>query len=305
MGQICNFKTSEKSEITAYSPADLTAYRFIDSKYYISNQINGSKAFLEVLIKGKISIYYLRNEGGDHYFIGKTELPITELPYEEHIVSQDESTYKSYLVQSKTHIGILNYYMQDAPVFQNKIAKIKKPDNINLVELAKEYNAKMSDGKQADSYIKKQSFAKVNLQGVIGLNTFSNSDFVDSKVYFQGGILAHVWMPRANEKLYFRTGALFSVIQTDGQSHGILKIPLQLEYISPKNKVRPKFAFGVFVYSPFYQSVAMMGGVNIHLKNSIFISVDYDLEFSHADKFPLLPKQLFSQNFSVGFYYTF
>ncbi len=55
MSQICRFKADDNS-IRAYSPQDIKAFRFIDSKYFISQEINNNKVFLEFLISGKVNI---------------------------------------------------------------------------------------------------------------------------------------------------------------------------------------------------------------------------------------------------------
>ncbi|HLO90715.1 MAG TPA: hypothetical protein VK172_06060 [Lentimicrobium sp.] len=49
----------------------------------------GKKVFLEILIKGKISIYYLRDLEGDHYFIEKEGQPLINLPYKEGIITRN------------------------------------------------------------------------------------------------------------------------------------------------------------------------------------------------------------------------
>jgi hypothetical protein len=52
MKSICRFMTAENT-INEYTPHDILAYRFIDSKYYISREVDGKSVFLEYLIKGK------------------------------------------------------------------------------------------------------------------------------------------------------------------------------------------------------------------------------------------------------------
>jgi len=47
-----------------YTPEDLQAYRFFDSKYYISRKVKIGESekllFLEYLIKGKVDIFLLQ-----------------------------------------------------------------------------------------------------------------------------------------------------------------------------------------------------------------------------------------------------
>jgi hypothetical protein len=136
-GQSCYFRDPEKSMARYYFPNDLLGYRYIDGKYYISREINGKKVFLEFLIKGKISIYYIRDTSGDHYFLEKEGYEFAELPYEDKILYKDVSNnmYKSY-----SHIALLNLYMQDAPAMKEKISGLGKPTHKNLIRLAKNYH---------------------------------------------------------------------------------------------------------------------------------------------------------------------
>jgi hypothetical protein len=77
---------------------------------------------LEYLINGKISIYYFRDEKGDHFYLEKIGENLVEIPYEEGITHRENS---SYFFQSKKHIGILAYYMNDAPHLQQRISEMK------------------------------------------------------------------------------------------------------------------------------------------------------------------------------------
>lgn len=114
MSEICRFRLNDKGKEVEYSPNDIVAYRFNESKYFVSKEFNGKKIFLEFLIKGQINIYYLRDDSGDHYFLEKEGTKIIEIPYEEGIRYKDDVPY---FYKSTKHIGLLNYYMQDAQIF--------------------------------------------------------------------------------------------------------------------------------------------------------------------------------------------
>ena len=118
-------------------PNDLTAFRFIVSKNYVLSEINSIKVFLEYLNKGEVNIYYMLDDNGDHYYLDKKDLALTEIHYVEgtKYVDNWQVYYKS-----KKHIGILNYYMQNAPELQSRIESIEKPDHNNLTKLAEDYH---------------------------------------------------------------------------------------------------------------------------------------------------------------------
>jgi hypothetical protein len=50
MGRICAFRNETNGIVQKFTPNDIVAYRLKDSKYYISQAINGEKVFLEYVI---------------------------------------------------------------------------------------------------------------------------------------------------------------------------------------------------------------------------------------------------------------
>ena len=59
--KICSFKKREADRATEYTPLDIAAYRFIDSKYYVSTTIVGANeqkhVFLEYLVNGMVKLH--------------------------------------------------------------------------------------------------------------------------------------------------------------------------------------------------------------------------------------------------------
>ena len=106
----CKFKDADNA-INDYSPADIKEYKFIDSKYYISREIDRKRVFLEYLFNGEINIYFMRDDKGDHYYIDKEGEKLTEIPIEGDIkYINGEPKY----VEPTRYIGVLSYFMQDA-----------------------------------------------------------------------------------------------------------------------------------------------------------------------------------------------
>lgn len=296
MGKICKFKIKDSDNETIFTPIDLTEYRFNDSKYFVSREIMGKKVFLEFLIKGNISIYYLRDDKGDRYFIEKNSSGIIEIPYNEGIKYKENIPY---FYNSTKHIGVFNYFMQDAPELQSRIATMGKPEHKNLIKLAEDYHNMVCKDSACIVYEKKLPLLYCNIEIVGGFVSYHNT-FNNEKNYFQVGVLSHFWMPRTSEKMYFRTGFLHSTLESNDVKEPVYKIPLQIEYIYPKGIVKPVLAFGINIYRPFYQSVAFMGGLKIKLNKSLFLGLNYDIDFNPNDDFPLLPKSILSQSLSTG-----
>ncbi|MDZ7636246.1 MAG: hypothetical protein U5L72_18130 [Bacteroidales bacterium] len=72
--------------------------------------------FLEYLINGKLNIYYYRDEKGeDYYLIGKEGFPLKVIPYLEEMRKTPDGI--NVLYKSTLHIGLLQYYTDDASDF--------------------------------------------------------------------------------------------------------------------------------------------------------------------------------------------
>ncbi len=287
MGSICKFKT-DSGIVKLYSPKDIVSYRFINSKYYVSREINDKAFFLEYLIKGKVNIYYLRDDAGDHYYIDKEGLRLSEIIYKEGIKSVNNS---DCFYHTTLHIGVLKYYMQDAPELFPIIENLKQINKYTLTKLAEIYNTKKREGNPI-AYKKRQPLVQIDLEATGGIIKFEDPGEINDKYNFCGGVLAHIWMPNVNEKLFFRTGILYSSFD--------FRIPLQIEYIYPKNIIRPKVAIGINMYRSLEHSIAFMGGVNIKISESIFGSVNCDIDFTPIDAVTIFASRKLSHSFSAG-----
>jgi len=294
MKSICRFKTAENT-IIEYTPKNILAFRFIDSKYYISREVNGESVFLEYLIKGRVNIYYLRDAHGDHYYINKDDTELTEIPYQEGIKYVDA---KRVYFETKQHVGILKYYMQDAPELKSQINGIKRPVHQNLIKLAEDYHNAVCKGDRCIIYERVQPFVQINLEFDGGVVNFRNVEDLHDRFYFQGGIIAHLWMPRTNEKIYFRTGLLYSQLEFTGEKRNYYKIPCHIEYIYPKGILRPKLSYGLNLYYPFFQSISFNPGLNIKLIKPLYLSISSDIEFNPV--LMILPHDLLSGSINIG-----
>lgn len=296
MSSLCKFKTAENT-INNYSPQDIQAYRFINSKYFVSREVNGKKTFFEYLIHGKVNIYYMRDIDGDHYFIDKDGMNLTEMPYEEgtKLVGDTRVYY-----ETTKHVGLLTYFMQDAPQLQSRIQSIKKPEHQELIKLAEDYHNAVCKGEKCVIYEKRLPIIKIFPEFVGGVINFPNTADLNATSNVQTGVIGHVWMPRTSEKLYFRTGLLFSRVKIDGELSNSFKIPCQLEYIYPKGIFRPRLAYGLNICKQMYQSVSLNLGGNIDISGSCFLSITSDIEFEQFVLF--VPQELLSYSIQIGFF---
>jgi len=301
MSEICTFRQNKTADVRTFSPDDIFGYRFVDSKYFVSRKIHEKNVFLEYLIDGKISIYYYREgQFDDHYFIEKEKGELIELPYEKGIKSKDGVEYQ---YESTTHIGILSFYMQDAPDLLSTITKLKQPEHKNLIKLAEKYHKEVCDGEKCIIYEKKLPPLKVNLEFVAGVTHFNNefySEFnTEQTGYFAtGGVLAHFWLPRVSENLYFKTGAVFLHDSNSSTTSTILyKIPIQFEYLYPKGIIRPRASLG-FDYLIFLPACSV--GANIKLNKFLQLTINYDIDFNSENSILNMPNRFCSHSLNGG-----
>jgi hypothetical protein len=248
MSNTCKFKDADGT-INVYSPSDLAAFRFIDGKYFITREVNNRKVFLEYLINGKVSIYYMRDMRGDHYYIEKDTLQLTEMPYEEGIEYVDERVmYHS----SRKHTGIMIYFMQDAPELQSRIQSLKKPEHEGLIKLANDYHDAVCKDKECVIYEKRLPLATFSVEPFMGLTRFNEN--TTGKFVFEPGVHLSIGIPRVNENIYFKTGVSFQTftnLQAPERAN-VVKIPLQLQYIFKSHRIQPTLGAGLFMYQVHY-----------------------------------------------------
>jgi hypothetical protein len=308
MGRDCRFIPSGTDKELKYSPYNIIAYRFVDSKYFVSKEINGEKLFLEFLIKGKVNVYVHRNPKEDQYFIEKEGLGLTELPYREEIRYNENVPYE---YRSTTHIGLLNMYMQDVPEFQSRIAKMWMPKQRWLIELAEDYHHKICKDESCMIFEKKLPFLKLDLELVGGMIIYNSESMQDinylnydeklkNNKYFQTGVIAHLWLPTVNEKLFLKTGLLYSTFKSNNSTKTTYKIPIQCEYIYPKSLIRPSLAYGINLYKPFAYTVAITPGLNIMISRNVFMEIVYNLDFVPNYRFPLFPEKKLANSILAG-----
>jgi hypothetical protein len=208
--KICNFKKDINSDIIAYKPSNLSGYRFIDGKYYISKEITKDnqreKVFLEFLIHGKADIYYLRDENNEHYYLQKLGDSIIELKTTEHEVIKDN---RSYIITNKKYIGVLKSKLSDVPSLGPKIENTQL-NSKSLISLAKDYHNKVCYDTACIIYEKKTPKFKLKFGILIGdISTLKGTiiNFNDEEIYMKQpfapaiGLFLNYPLPQFNEHL--------------------------------------------------------------------------------------------------------
>jgi len=269
--KICSFKKTETEQATDYTSADITAYRFIDSKFYVSRDIGSADApnqvFLEYLVNGMAKLYYYRDDKtNDYYFIEKEDR-FFELKVDRKEVEIDGITG---IMTVKSYVGVLKALLNVWEM--NREIEKAKLDHSSLIDIARNYHEHVcTDGSECIVYERKKPLVALRIGPVIGadFSTLKLMDFKVEKYHLDPstnltiGANLNISMPRFNEKIFFQMQTMYtkyyffdsfktSYRATDVhiKSH-VLQMGLALKYEYPKGKWRPTFAAGgVAIWMP-------------------------------------------------------
>jgi len=152
----CTFKKKIHQKKVIYTPDQISAYRFYDGKYYISNNSINYKfktpAFLEYVIKGAVSIYYYKDGERERYFTTKDTL-VLELDHYVNAGSIPKEEDKIDKVSQK-YRGQLMYLMKDQPSLFEKLNGISC-NSKDLISLTKQYQKLVCPSQECLLYEKK------------------------------------------------------------------------------------------------------------------------------------------------------
>jgi hypothetical protein len=314
MGRKCSFLT-EKNVVLEYTPYDISAFRFQDSKYFVSKELDGKLVFMEYLIKGIVNVYYLRSSEGDNFYVERNGEPLSLLPFEEGIRYKDKK-YEFY--ETKKHIGFLIYYMSDAPQIKKEIERIKKPDHLNLIKLAEDYHNAVCFDEECVIYERTTPFLKLSVEPYWELKRYSNNFinyFSESDIgpitsnFNELGLNLRFWMPRYNEKIFFLTGMSYSENTLYKSNSEILKFPIQVQYLYPADRIKPIGSFGINYYNVFhddlkgiYRTFCLNGGINCPIAGPLSVNFKVCTELTPLLDLVLSQEmEIISYSFNVGF----
>ena len=269
--KICSFKKSETDQATDYTPLDIAAYRFTDSKFYVSRNIGSADApkqvFLEYLVNGMANLYYHRDESSRGlYFIEKDD-HFFELKIDEKEVEIDG---KTGVAKIKSYVGLLKATL-NVWEMSDEIDKAKL-DHSSLINITKNYHQyTCTDGSECIVYEKKKPLMALRIGPVVGadlsklklMNDNTEKYKFDPSTNFTVGVNLNFWMPRFNEKIFLQMQVMYTkyyyfdafespqkTIDTHIRSN-VLQMGFTIKYEYPKGKWRPTLAAGgAAIYLP-------------------------------------------------------
>ena len=242
----CLFMSHNARHYTKVDPKDIVAFRIIDGKYYISGQVvesNGSLKwyFLEYLVDGEIDLLVINKSF--RYFIQKGNGNILEL--KDNVKNIRKINGSNYSIKDNRFIGQMKLFMADAPDLFPEIEKIDKLRQRDLVDLSMKYHMEVCNEYECVNYTKKIPKITYKLEILSGVN-YHNSYYTP-----QYGVLVHIWSPLRNERLYIKTGILYSTklhmrkeYLDEWRSSFTFKIPVSFQYVFGNKAFKPIIAFG-------------------------------------------------------------
>jgi hypothetical protein len=248
----CLFKTDQQATIRTFYPDSIIAYRFDNSKYFISKKISttdSTKIFLEFIFDGIVDLYDYFDESGVHYLISKTDDKFIELKNDIRTTTVNGVKYER---DSKEYIGTLKTLFIDSP------ATLKKADNVSLnlnslIDLSEGYHKDVCPSEECITYAKKKVDIRFSF-GIIAGISYSGISITETQRttgrfilpdYGTGimlGTLINISEPFFSRRLSIQSEitVAYNKYSTDKSSLDMmtLNIPLQLKYSFPLKNIQ-------------------------------------------------------------------
>lgn len=283
MNYECRFK-DKQNNVNCYKPKELIAFKLDKGNCFYTKSIDSTMVFAECIIKGRLSIYYFPFKSDPRYFIESDKNSFTEIPYiitpttEEDKVTNYSLYYK---IRPTKHIGVLTYFMIDAPQLKPKIDKIKQPNHKNLIAIADLYNREIGGSSNAIVYKKQLRNITMALEPNFGVLKYRNLD----KYALNTGFYFHIFSSSLNKDLFFKSGFIYARQPNLTAFETIFRIPIQLEYMYSKYTLKPKISLGVFYYRNMYYRTmtthpCLNIGFNYTLSKLLDVSLNVESEYT-------------------------
>ena len=197
------------------------------------------------------------------------------------------------------------------PGFEKRISTVNKPDHKSLIKLAEDYHNQVCNNEECIIYEKNSFEVKTNIELTCGSTFYPDLEIEGNSInennFVIGGVIFNLWMPRVNEKLYFRTGMQFSSFEMNSEVVNYLNTPFGFEYKYSKGVVRPTLSYGIELYFPkgyeMVHFVNTLGGVDIQVGENIEIGINYNIDFLPV--YGIIPYKIFSNTIMGGLIINF
>jgi len=282
-GEINNTREIEFRNVkidSIYRPFEIDSYVFDNGKYYVSKTVYTRKdtfnVFAEYIVKGKKDLFFYRLNSGFHYAMSISSDEIMEIPYKETVVNFNGVNYQK---ESTHHIGYLKSYFQDCPSLFPEIDKLKSPDRRSLLDLTIKYHEINCSGESCIIYEKEKYPLRIAIEPIF--TYYFKNYYTDDSSNKTFGTHLYFWLPNSSEKLYIKTGLLYTQLK----DYNYYQIPFVFEYLYSYNTIKPKFDIGVnwHLYSNGGVGLTTLvsGGCLVKVTDWLFIDFDISSDLFH------------------------
>ncbi|EJF08213.1 outer membrane beta-barrel protein [Pontibacter sp. BAB1700] len=274
--KIASFKTSPDANVYTYSPDEIQAYGFTNEKKAYESWLvptpertGFERFFLHILLKGKASVYTMRDERDrDRFYFSKDNGELVELGQTSY-TRKDQTSGKRYKVPDQAFQGVLGSAFVECPTMTEKrLSSVQLKAN-SLLKITEEYN----DCIGADiHHIQPPSKIQVTMMPVIsysvsslkptGYHLYVDGTYESTGLGIGGGLAFNIRNPALSEKLSVQLELLYAPYRFKGEIDNVsyfgrttdydltfdldyLKLPAQLRYTLPNGKIRPFVNLGV------------------------------------------------------------
>lgn len=297
--KVCLFKEDNKQKAIKYYPKDIKAYRMDEGKYYASKKFvfkdKSLHLFLEVLIKGDVSLYFGLQGKGNAYFIEKDSTFFC-LSNEEIIVSYDPygnvafEYGTKYLVQSKAYQDSLRKVFKESKDIQSRVGYLKY-DKKSLMNITRDYLSEVCKGTNCMTFEKDLKMYKPTMGVFAGvrMNQFTFMPGASNYFQFSGfdetfqstpfGIFLNVPLHLFSDKMSLQVEGIYdrrkhvqksfnsslyygAPIDMSYQSIGI---PVMLKYDVLRSRLTPTLAIGKEFSYIFESQVSRSGRTDLRI----------------------------------------
>ena len=249
---IKEFTVSDENYVSSVIKTEISPDEADKLSYNNELKLEIDTVFLQVMIKGKKSLYFCENRYGKEQFYFKTDSSYELLVYKRYLKKQNGN---NLIIENELYKGQLSAYLQDCPEIQAKLRTAQ-------------YN-KMSMEKLFDFYYTKTE-SEINFQksteklkaefGMLAGATIStlkfhtynfpyleNTDYGQS-LNFSTGLFFDLISPRDNGKLSISNELIYTSLKLDGQTtdnfNNTIYTKFAYSYIKLNNLFRYKFPQG-------------------------------------------------------------
>ena len=322
----CRFKLPFSEEFIDYAPNEIQEYRFADSKLYVSKEVEiedkTENYFLECLIKGELTVYFLRTRDNDDYYFIESDEGLLLAENNESIITNEYGD--KYYRKSNQYKGVFKYQLRDQGTVLYKDIDNLKYDRDAIIDLSKKYHVMVCDSYECIIY-EKQFPERRNFFGVSA--SWGNQSFNYGKSYTEfGGNLSPYWsvsldfktnMVKLSERVFFEVKLSYQNMQVNtpyetlNNLNGNISFKMNGErlkagysYVFPDQVFKPLFGVGMFVehleFDDYiytrndieqsftstidkYNTYGIYGVVGCEYKENLRLAISYEINKREAD----------------------